>query len=75
MTGVVAPDSTDTVTPDPNGDGDSTVSGADHTSTAYDWLGRVESTTDQNNTFSSIPTISGLSKASYRASYRVILCP
>ena len=50
MTGVVAPDSTDTVAPDPNSDGDSTVSAADHTSTAYDRLGRVESTTDQNDT-------------------------
>jgi hypothetical protein len=45
-----------------------------------DVTGEVESangTTLVTNgySFSSIPTISGLSKASYRASYRVILCP
>ncbi len=43
QTGVVAPDSTDTVTPDPNGDGDSTVSGAAlKGSGAFDRAGRRE---------------------------------
>ena len=61
--------------PDPNGDGDSTVSAADHTSTAYDRLGRVESTTDQNDTLVQFRPFLVSRKASYRASYCVILCP
>jgi YD repeat-containing protein len=46
-TAVVAPDSTDTLTHNTT-TGDWTItSGTDHTSTAYDWLGRTTTTTDQ----------------------------
>jgi RHS repeat-associated protein len=46
QTGVVYPDSTDTLSQDSGGDW-SVVSGADQTSTAYDWLGRTVTSTDQ----------------------------
>ena len=41
QTGVVAPDSTDSLTPDANGDWQIQQSGTDHTSTTYDQLGRI----------------------------------
>ena len=47
QTAEVDPGSTDSLSPDSNGDW--SVSGADHTSTTYDWQGRVLTTTDPND--------------------------